>query len=363
MAAAVTAAFFLAGCKQDPAGQPAFNAPPVKVGAPVKQTLTEYDEFTGRFETAQRVDLRARVGGYLEAVKFVEGRSVKKGDVLFVIDRRPLRIALERAQAQHDLTRKQFERAKGLRTGNAISQEDLDRREQALRAAEADLKEAQLNLDFTEVKSPIDGRIGKIAVDVGNSITADQTLLATVVSQSPMYFYFEVDENQWLKYRHLNAGGRHGNLRTASLPVRARLADEQGFPRSGRIDFVDNEVDRSTGTVRVRAVFDNRDDALLPGLFARVRIAGSDPYEALLVPDEAVGTDQTQKIVFTVNADNVIEPHPVTAGPLHNGTWRIIRSGLSPADRIVWSGVAKIRPGMKVTPQPSEDAGTPGVQP
>ena len=331
------------------------GGPPVSVSAPKKQTLTEWDEYTGRFQAVDRIEIRARVSGYLDAIRFADGQTVKKGDVLFVIDQRPFEIALERAESLHDLARKEYERSKTLRSSSAGSQQDLDRRFQQFREATAALDEAKLNMEFTEVKSPINGRVSRHLVDRGNLISGGDvgaTLLTTVVSRNPIYFYFEASEQELLKYIRLDKDGKRESSRTQARPVYVKLQDEKDYIHQGVMDFVDNEIDRSSGSIQGRAVFENNDDTLLPGFFGRLRIAGSGEYEAMLIPDEAVASNQSQKIVYTVNADHAIEPRPVVLGPLYEGKWRIVRSGLSDSDQIVWSGLAKIRPGMQVTPMP-----------
>ncbi len=338
--------------------------PVVTVASPKKQRLTEWDEYTGRFRPAERAEIRSRVSGYLEKINFVDGQMVNKGDVLFVIDQRPLKIALERAEASYELAVKDFDRTKGLRASGAVSQKDMDRSIQESRGAKAALDEAKLNLEFSEVKSPVSGRVGRNLVDEGNLISGGDisaTLLTTVLTTDPIHFYFEASEQALLKYIRLDKAGKRASSRTDAKTVEVKLQDEKNFAHKGVMDFVDNEVDRATGSIQGRAVFDNKDGVLLPGLFGRLRIAGSGEYEALLVPDEAIATNQSQKIVFMVNKDNVIEPRPVEVGPLYENKWRIIRSGLSAEDSIVWQGLAKVRPGLKVTTKPLEQAAAPAA--
>lgn len=348
---------WLAACEDDDAKKGA--ALPVTVSTPVKEKLVEWDEYTGRFRALDRVELRARVSGYLEDIRFVDGQKVKKGDILFVIDQRPFRIALERADAAYDLAKKEYARYQRLAKTSASSQQALDERYQGLREAKADLEEAQLNLEFTEIKSPIDGRVSRHFVDKGNLISGGDiaaTLLTTVVTDDPIHFYFDASEQDLLKYTRLDLEGKRISSRDKSRPVYVKLQDEVEFSHKGKMDFVDNEIDDSSGSIQGRALLPNPDGVLLPGLFGRLRLAGSGEYEAMLVPDEAIGSNQSQKIVFIVNKENVIEPKPVQLGPLHNGKWRIVRDGLSWDDRIVWAGVARVRPGMKVDPKPREDA-------
>lgn len=331
---------------------------PVKVSNPVIKKITEWDEYTGRFQARERVEIRARVSGYLESIKFTDGQFVKKDDVLFVIDQRPFLIDVERAASRNDTAKKDYERAQSLRKSSAISEEELDKAFQEFREAKANLDEAQLNLEFTEVKSPIDGRMSRNLVDMGNLISGgDQgsTLLATVVSTSPIDFYFEASEQDVLKYTRLDQDGSRESSRTFKRPVWVKLQDEDEFKHQGMIDFVDNEVDRSTGTLQGRAVFDNKDGSLLPGIFGRLRMAGSEEYEAMLVPDGVIGINQTQKFVYVVNSENMVEPKPVVTGPLHDGSMRIIREGLKADDQIITSGLTILRPGIPVTPQRAEE--------
>ncbi len=339
----------------DNADQQQNGLPVVAMSAPKKQLLTEWDEYTGRFVATERVEIRSRVSGYLAEIRFQDGQNVAQGDTLFIIDQRPFKIALERAEADYDLASKELERTRGLRASGSVSQQEFDRRTQEFRRAKASLDEAKLNLEFSEVKSPVSGRVSRNRVDSGNLITGgdlNATLLTTVVAEDPIHFYFEASEQELLKYIRLDQEGKRQNSRKDSKEVWVKLQDEKEFTHKGRMDFVDNEVDRATGSIQGRAVFDNPNDILLPGLFGRLRIAGSGEYEALLIPEEAIATNQNQKIVFTLDKDNTVTPRPVVLGPLYDGTWRIVRSGLSEQDQIVWNGLARIRPGIKVTPQP-----------
>lgn len=355
----------IAGCNEDKQKPPeAAGAMPVKVGSAVKKHLTEWDEFTGRFRASERVEVRARVSGYLSEVRFADGQRVHKDDVLFVIDQRPFKIALDRADAAYELARKVYERAKVLRESKAISQQELETREQEFRSAKAALDEARLNMEFTEVKAPVSGRTSRRMVDVGNLVNgndAGATLLTTVVSEDPIYFYFEASEQDLLKYTRLDKSGERESSRTNHRPLYVKLQDEKDFVHVGKMDFVDNEIDKETGTLEARAEFPNADGTLLPGTFGRARIAGSGDYEATLVPDDIIGTNQTQKFVYVVNADNVLEPHPVTLGPLHENNMRIIRNGLKPEDKIVMGGITMLHPGMKVSPMPMEQAAAAGM--
>lgn len=347
--------FWLTAC--DDEDEKGSGALPVTVSSPKRETLTEWDEYTGRFRAVDRVEIRARVSGYLDEIRFTDGQKVKKGDVLFVIDQRPFKIDVERAEAAHDLAKKEYARYQRLAKTSASSQQALDERYQGLREAKANLEQAQLNLEFTEIKTPIDGRVSRHLVDKGNLISGGDiaaTLLTTVVMDDPIHFYFDASEQDLLKYTRLDQEGKRVSSRDKSRPVYVKLQDEIEFSHEGKMDFVDNEIDDSSGSIQGRAILANENGVLLPGLFGRLRLAGSGEYEAMLVPDEAIGSNQSQKIVFIVNKENMVEPKPVQLGPLHNGKWRIIRDGLSWDDRIVWAGVARVRPGMKVEPKPLE---------
>ncbi len=331
------------------------GAPVVKLGKPISKVITEWDEYTGRFQATHHVEVHARVSGYLEEIRFKDGQYVEKDQTLFIIDARPFKIALDRAEANVNLAEKELSRAKKLLSTSAFSQEQVDQRTQSYLNAKASLDEAKLNLEFSEVKAPIAGHIGRTLIDAGNLVTgggsADTTLLTTVIADNPIYFYFETSEQDILKYMHLDkSSGKIISIK-GTRPVQVKLQDEETFIHEGVIDFVDNEIDRSTGTLQIRAVFDNPKQALVPGLFGRLRMAAMEAHSVLLIPEEAVATNQDKKIVFKVNADNVVEPAPVILGPLHEGKWRVVRSGLNAEDKIVWSGLAKVRPGLKVQPQ------------
>ena len=350
--------FLIVGCKKD--DKPATpQAIPVKVSAPITKTLTEWDEFTGRFRARDRVEVRARVSGYLDAVKFTDGQRVSKGDVLFVIDPRPFKIALDQAEAQFTLAQRVYARAKSLRSSNAVSQQELETAEQQFRSAKAALDAAKLNMEFTAVRSPISGMVSRHLVDVGNVVSGgdvNATVLTTVVSVDPIDFYFEASEDELLKYTRLDKSGARESSRTKHRPVSIKLADEKDFVHTGTIDFVDNEVDRSTGTLQARARVTNTDGTLTPGIFGRIRMAGSGEYEATLVPEDVIGTNQTQKFVYVVNEKNILEPRPVVLGPLYEGNLRIIRDGLTPKDKVVMAGITMLHPGMPVTPMPMDGA-------
>ena len=361
---------FQAACQPPQTASPA--PPKVTVSRPVVQEIIEWDEYTGRLEATENVEVRARVSGYLQSIHFKDGAIVKKGDLLFVIDPRPyqaevdrVRAELQLAQARLELAKSDYARAQKLLQFRAMSQEEADTRaaterqaQEAVAAGQAAVKAASLNLEFTRVTAPITGRISRRLVTEGNLInggTAESTLLTTIVSMDPIYVYFEADERSYLKYARLSRNGTRPSSREAKNPVYLALADEKGFPRRGYIDFVDNRLDAKTGTMSGRAVFSNPDLALTPGLFARVRLQGSVRYDALLVPDEAIGSDQAQKFVFVVNGGNTIEHRTVQLGPLVHG-FRVIAEGLKPEDWLVVSGLQRAKTGLTVAPEKREIA-------
>jgi len=362
--AAITAT--LSACARNEAAQnPALAAPPqVTVAQVLSKPVTEFDDFTGRFEAIDRVEIRPRVSGYISSVNFTEGSEVKKGDVLFVIDQRPYAADLKHAQAQFAqaksalaLARSEKARAVNLLAQHAISQEEFDTRasgdEQAeanVQLAQAALDTAELNMTFTKVTAPISGRISRANVTLGNLVASGQTQLTTLVSLDPIYVRFDGDEQAYLRYQKAAKDRAADGAKEALSPVLVGLADEAGYPHSGVMVFVDNEVDPQTGTIRTRARLDNRDRAFTPGLFARVRLLGDKKYEALLINDSAIGTDQTVKYVLVVGADNKVEYRPVKLGPVIDGL-RVVREGLKVNDTIVVNGLQRVRPGSPVTPQ------------
>jgi RND family efflux transporter MFP subunit len=314
----------------------------------------------------ESVEIRARVSGYLQSIHFEDGALVKRGDLLFVIDPRPYEAALDEARAdltqakvRIELASNDLDRAKRLFASRAISEEELDARTKEHRQAEASLEAAQaaekgsaLNLEFARIKAPVSGRIGRKLVTVGNLVSSSgdkPTLLTTIVSVDPIHVYFTADERAFLRYTRLAEKGIRPSSRNVPNPVRLQLADEQDFPHLGHMDFVDNQVDRATGTMQGRAIFANPEGDLTPGLFARVKLLGEGPYEALIVPDQAIGTDQGQRFVYVLGADNVVTPRPVTPGRTL-GDLRVIRDGLGATDRVVINGIQRIRPGISVTP-------------
>jgi multidrug efflux system membrane fusion protein len=362
----VCSAFVLvSGCKQVQSAPVA--APPSVVVAPViEREITEWDEFTGRLDAIQKVEVRPRVSGYIDEVAFTEGKMVKRGALLFQIDPRPYEAELHRAQAEEErvearakLAQQEVDRAEKMLMKRAISVEEVDERRNALQesqagiaGAKAAVDQAALNLEFTHVTSPIDGQVSRTEITRGNLVVGGQTapsatLLTTVVSLDPIYSYFEADEQSYLKYVGLARSGQLPSSREVKNPIYLGLANEKGYPHRGYIDFLDNQVSAATGTIRVRAVFENHDHLYTPGLFARLRVVGSGKYKAILVRDEAVGTDQDKKFVLRLGKDNIVQYQIVQLGPLVDGL-RIVREGLKPGDQIVVSGVMRVRPGLPV---------------
>ena len=352
------------GCRTAPPPPP---PPPAVTVAPVlERDITEWDEFTGRLEAVNEVEIRPRVSGYIRRVTFPEGKEVRQDEVLFEIDPRPYEADLARAEAQLEQARtsaqlaaREVQRAKRLVEVQAISREEFDARTSAeengiasVRAAEAAVQTARLNLEWTRVRSPIAGRVGRAEVTPGNLVQAgppDATLLTSVVSLDPIYAYFEGDEQTYLKYASLARTGSRPSSRDVRNPVYMGLADEEGFPHRGYVDFVDNQLDPATGTIRARAVFSNKERRFTPGLFARIKLIGSGRYHAILVQDRAVGTDQDKKFVFVLKPDSTVEYRSVEIGRVVDGL-RIVTSGLRTGDRIVINGLQRVRPGMKVAP-------------
>ena len=355
----------LAACDEAPA-PPAPAPAKVTVARPVERDVVEWDEYTARLEAVDSVEVRARVSGYLEAVRFADGATVKQGDVLFIIDPRPYKAILDRAdadvalaKARLDLADTRYDRAAKLIAQNAVSQEEVDTRgaearqaKAAVRAAEAALEAARLDVEFTEVSAPVSGRASRKLVTEGNLVNGgvQGTLLTTIVSLDPIYVYFEADERSFLKYTRLAREGLRPSSRDIQSPVEVGFADEEGFPHRGNMDFVDNRLDPNTGTMIGRAVLSNPDLSLAPGLFARLRLVGSGEYRALLIPDAAIGTDQAQKFVYIVEADDTAQYRKVTVGPLIDGL-RVVRSGLTATDRVVVSGMQRLKPDAMVVPE------------
>ena len=346
---------------------PPETTPPltVKTVQPLLREVLDWDEYTGRLEAVESVDIRARVSGYLEQVLFKDGDKVKKGDLLFVIDRRTYDAELKRAEAELQRTRTRLElaendlrRAERLRRSKAISDEEYDARSTGLaestatmHSAEAAVQMARLNVDFTQVRSPIDGRIGRELITAGNLVNGDQTLLTTVVSIDPVYVYLDADERSILKYRRLAAAGKRAQGGSGRIIAQLGLIDETGFPHQGVIDYVDPRMDATTGTLRVRGVFANPKELLSPGLFARVRIHGGNPHPALLIPGRAIATDQGQQHVWVALTQGGVEYRKVSPGGQF-GSFRVITDGLQAGDRVVVDGVGKVRAGARIKAEP-----------
>jgi membrane fusion protein, multidrug efflux system len=361
--AGILATQLLTGCDNKPAASSGPGLPAVTVSRPVQQKITEWDEYTGRFVAVKTVEIRARVSGFIDSIHFKDGQIVKQGDLLFIIDPRPYRLAVEQATADRDRTRAKLaiarsdvERATPLLRSQSVTEREFDTRKStqedasaAVMSADAALKQAQLNLEWTEVRAPIAGRISDRRVDAGNLIAGGQsgaTLLTSIVSIDPIHFVFDGSEADFIHYLRLAAAGERPSSRDVQNPVAVRLADEFDYKRLGRMDFVDNVVNAKTGTIRGRAIFDNKDGLLTPGFFGRVRLFGGE-HDALLLPDSAIASDQSNKIVFTVAADDTVGVKRVELGPLAHGL-RVIRSGLNAGDRVVIEGLARARPGQKV---------------
>ncbi|WP_291832233.1 efflux RND transporter periplasmic adaptor subunit [Brevundimonas sp.] len=358
----------LYGCSQ-PSEAQAPPAPAVTVATPLVRAVQDWDEFTGRFEATQSVEVRARVGGYIQGVHFRDGDYVSRGQLLFTLDPRPAQAALAsaraqlaQAQAQVNLARTELTRSETLLASQAVSQAEVDTRrgalqtaEAAIAAANANVRARQLDLEFTRVTAPISGRVSDRRVDPGNLVAGGSSqadVLTTVVSSAPIHFVFDGSEAVLLKYQR--------QARNGAAPIQVRLQDESSYARSGTLDFTDNAVDTASGVIRLRALIPNADGFLKPGMFGQARLAGAGTYQAMLVPDAAVATDQARRIVYVVAADGSVAPKPVQLGPLVDGL-RVIRSGLQPTDRVIINGVQRIQaPGMKV--QASNGRITPVVQ-
>jgi len=368
-------ALSLSGCGDKPPQQPAAGPPPVTVAQPSKRTVTDWDEFTGRFEAVEEVQVRARVGGFVTSVEFRDGAFVSPGDLLYVIDARPFEAVAEQAdgqlsdaRAKAELAKRELDRALTLNQTQAVSDSIVDQRRQALQAAKAAemqaagaLKAAHLNIEFTHVAAPIGGRVSRHLVSVGNLVqgsdNASGTPLTSIVSLDPIYIYFDMDEATYLKNNRLYFEGKRPSSRENPNPVQVSLTGETKPSHDGKVDFLDNRLDVSTGTLRGRAVIPNKDFSILPGQFGRVRLIGSSPYDALLLPDTAIASDQSRKVVFVVKDDDTVEERQVTLGPLDEGL-RVIREGLKPEDRVIVDGLQRARVGAKVSPHTAPAAPT-----
>jgi RND family efflux transporter MFP subunit len=370
LAAAVLAALS-AGCDQGQPQAKQSKAPPpptVSVSQPVQREIVEWDEYTGRFDATQTVEIRARVSGYLNEVRFKDGQEVKQGDVLFAIDPRPFERALEQSRAELFAATTKVEnanldvtRGQPLLERKFISDKTFDDRmallrdaQAAVKVAEAKVKSAELDLSFATIAAPISGRIGRTLVTAGNWVSAGSasgaTLLTTIVSQDPIYIYFDVSENNYIKYKRLAERGLRAGAADVGAAVEVALPDERGFPHKGQVDFLDNRLDQGTGTLRARAVLANKAGLFSPGQFGRVRVTGTPSYAGLLLPDEAIGTDQTNKYVYVVGGDGRVDRRGVKLGPLVDGL-RVVGEGLAATDWVVTRGLQRVRPGIKVEPK------------
>jgi RND family efflux transporter MFP subunit len=367
--AALSATVLLAACqsKANAPGPGAFGPPPVSVAPAVQRQVQEFDEFTGRLEAPQSVDVRPRVSGYIRTVHFKDGQEVRQGDLLFSIDADPYLAELAKAKAQLvaaqtqvELARSQEARAKKLIDIKAISQEEYDQLTSGSRSAEANVQAAQasvqsaeLNVGYAQIRAPIAGRVSRANVTAGNLVNVGDPILTSIVSQDRVYAYFEAGEDAYLKYVRLAREGTRLSSRTHANPVMMGLADEEGYPHKGQMDFVDNRLNPQTGAMRGRAVFDNAERRFTPGLFARLKLVGSGSYTAVLTPDRAVGTDQSKKFVLVIGEGNAAQFREVKLGALIDGM-RVIREGLKAGDLVVVDGLQRVRPGMPVTPEKLE---------
>jgi RND family efflux transporter MFP subunit len=374
-ALALTLALMLAACGESQRAQPAPPPPTVTVATPVQRAVIDYDEYVGRFVAVDTVEVRARVSGYLDGVHFNDGQIVKQGDLLFTIDKRPFQNALDQARANLALARSNLiyteadlARGKQLLRDKTIAEQIFEQRAQAMRNAEASVqaneaavRQAELDLQFTELRAPVTGRIGDRRVSPGNLITGgttgNTTMLANIVSLDPIRFEFTFDEAAYLRYERFANTGREVTSRSGSVIVSLRLIDEADFVHRGYMDFVDNVIDRASGTIRGRAVFSNPEQMFTPGMFARVRVPGSPAYPALLIPDSAIASEQARKYVLVVDGENTAQQRYVTTGQLVNNL-RVIKDGLKPEDRIIVNGLMRARAGAKVTPEEQAQAST-----
>ena len=346
------AANFITGCERGTA-QP-MTPPPTVTVAPVEQKqIVEWSEFTGHTEPVDSVDIRPRVSGYIQKVEFQSGQLVKKGDVLFVIDPRWNQAVFDQRQAEYDQAKSEAERIDLLLENHAISKEEADARKARYEEAKAALDSARLDLEYTQVRAPIDGRVSRALLTEGNyvsGVAGSASLLTTIVSVGPVYVYADMDENSLLKFNQLVAEQKMETNAEGKIPVQLQLADETNFPHEGYIESLDNQLNPDTGSILVRAVFPNTDGQIVPGLFARIRIPLSDRHAALLVDERAIGTDQSQKFVFTLTPTNTVAYQTVVLGPSIDGK-RIVESGLQSGEEIVVNGLQRVRPRMPVTPE------------
>lgn len=341
--------FFFSAPGNAPAGMPPGmgGAPPVEVATVEKREVTVWDEFSGRLEAVERVEIRPRVAGNIEAVYFKEGERVKKGQALFLIDQRPYQAALQAAKARAQFAAAEFERARSLMGSQAVAKREFEQRRNEAEVAKADLTRAELDLNYTRITAPVSGRVSRAEITVGNLVGAGEPVLTRIVSENPVYADFDVDEQAFVRYLAAHGGNRE---QLKSIPVRLGLSGQPGFPHEGHIQSFDNELNTSAGTVRVRAVFPNREGNLIPGLFARLRVGGSGKQEAVLVPEQAVGTDQNRKFVYTVDDAGKAEIRVVRLGAAVEDM-RVVEDGLKGGETIVVNGLQRVRPGTPVTPE------------
>ncbi|MDT3687744.1 MAG: efflux RND transporter periplasmic adaptor subunit [Pseudorhodoplanes sp.] len=372
---AVLASFSLSACGESQQQRAAPPPPAVTVAEPVKRSIVDYDEYVGRFVAVNSVEIRARVSGYLDKVHFTDGQLVKEGDLLFTIDKRPFQTALDQAKANMQRARadlafaeSDLERASQLVRDKTITQQAYDQRTQVKRVAEAGVlaqeaavRQAELDLEFTELRAPVSGRIGDRRVSPGNLVTGGTTgttLLSTIVTTDPIWFEFTFDEASYLRYERMAAESTDVASRGGSSQVRLKLIDEKDFSHVGRMNFIDNVIDKATGTIRGRAVFANKTNLVTPGMFGRIQVQASARYEALTIPDSAIGSEQARKFVYVVRPDDTVAQKYVTLGALSDGD-RVVTEGLEPDDRVVVNGLMRVRPGIKVTPQRNGGTTTP----
>ena len=365
------AAAFLAACGQSQQQSAAQALPSVTIAKPVQRTVVDQNEYVGRFVAVNAIEIRSRLSGYLAEIHFTDGQMVKQGDLLFTIDRRPFEIALEQmranlAQARANLAfaKADLQRGQSLLQNKTITEQTYDQRTQAKNVAEASVAaqeamvhSAELDLEqYSELRAPIDGKIGDRRVSVGNLVTGgtsgNTTLLATIVSVDPIRFEFTFDEASYLRYQRF--ANKEGGI-DGGVPVSLKLLDEKDFVHTGKIDFVDNAINQSSGTIRGRAVFPNPNGTLTPGMFGRIRVPGSPPYQALLIPDDAIGSEQARKYVLVVDDTDVVRQKYVTLGQLDDGL-RVISDGLTASDRVVVNGLMRVRPGIKVNAREQQNA-------
>ena len=342
----------------------------VKTASPVVEKITEWDEYTGRFQASNRVEVRARVSGFLEKVNFTDGEYVEKGQVLFVIDQRPFKNKLDQAKANYaqalsslKTAENNFSRIESLRETGALSTEEYEKRKQArafaqanLQLAQAKVNDAELDLEFTRVKAPISGLVSRDRLNQGNLVdggSANSTLLTTIVATNPIHFYFTGSESDYLRYVRLAQSTENGSFRSDKLPIHIKLSDEEDFLHKARLDFVDNEIDRQSGTIEIRATLENEDHLLQPGMFGKAKLSGSSEHQAIMIPDEIIGTNQSLRYVYVLGQDNKVTSKTIELGPLHSNGLRIVREGLSLDDNLIVNNIQKIRAGMVINPEAS----------